>query len=1511
METSFIIEKKIISLCFNPNKDTVFLLYPDLSLNNYNTTNLLLTEEDPYRNIILKRFKLLEKHECNIINSNFRQLPKDTYEGYSLYFWELTDKLFVVYPFGYILIYDYSTSQLITHFQCHGQKTYVIRNIVGSPMDNSFFISAENMHNIYHIDYSALMNDEKKNSVYTKLVLPKDSKVYDIVAHPNEKFIFVGCGNGIIRVYDYSDVKNIKELPNGIKDDEIKNNKNINNSIISLDINSMGNFLLAGSENGFIYLWDAFSAIKDKRILLNKSELPSDSIFSVKFLRSKQFEGLKRFVCLTKKGKIYIYFIKVKEEDIDGQNNNLKKEYILDLIYENSTFDPVIYSFHKYNIITSTFLNVSYNNNVLSVTWPNFKIEKNKINGKLENYLIFPYFTSKIFFFYNNIFPKLDFPLSTQLKYRNYEAYIPSKTQPNFDNKLYYADNFFIYLYEIHSGVTKKLINYTKETGIKNSYLLKFDIKDLISSIFFFILFETDLNKIILIIMDFDIENNIVRKMKNFENVIDFVILGNNYDSNILNDYLYMLGKDKQNGYLYQISKETEIKIEIESSALRVYHTPFNEGYCILYRNLLNELKFSENYKKINRTSLYSDNNNNAINITFDMPSLKENPYEDTNISTASNINESNNEINNPKLKLKCSSKTAVKLEFNEREIDVIFNTNNKSLNTKYFCAISMIDKINLFDIDMKFISSIKLSLKENPSLVSSLFFLDSTLIYSKGQNIYYYYPKDDINQKIFSSSRFPSFISGILSDRFILVSQGTNNNIKTSELTTPLINPLEPILIGYLDETTINYDLLRECVTNLFTNQISKNLIKKLIKKDFKEIAWLFVSDSKSSFPNWDIRINLLNELHKFDEILENILINKNLQSDLSLDEIIWRLNYDQSVNYIKKILIKEVQILIQFGQFSTAIKILELLGDYPKILNLLLLSSSEEEFEKLRVTFQNKKCLSYTDNLLINNAFTLTKQPDLLNPNRMNQYSKVFDKYEGEHFIFGANQNKLNLNSIMDIKNKVPKKPSKIENIQKKVVNYGETAFNLYSDVFNNSTQKNESIEICSLILQKIENYYGIKNTISKLGEQNKKKVGFQDYNVPLEQLSGYNNNLNDTGNKEGMNDSTINNINDNNEDQFDLESNNNIEDISENLYLSSYYHCDKGSGDIVEDITDNHNEGKIYYINPQQNNNNLDIDTNMNINNIQQGEKNYFIPDIWSDVLEEFEPLEYEDKWGRKSPGAHSIKFSKNLQTKLTIKNSPSLAHFGDKFTIELWLKLKGDNVSLLKKDSFSIDIYNKQFKIFFKGQEINSELIKNYNLNLNEFIHIAILYKKKKEIIQILMNCEEILRFNTKLNGLNINSEIIFGNGNLEGELTEIKIWNQKMPISYLKENYKTPLPILAENKRKLKMKINKQDMTSGKKKFGFGNNPFTFGNKENINSNQNNNTNNNEMNANTQINPFFNDNEKANNENNINYPNFSIVMEDKNSFNFGFNENTINTNDNKNNDFNFNEEFNFD
>ena len=109
------------------------------------------------------------------------------------------------------------------------------------------------------------------------------------------------------------------------------------------------------------------------------------------------------------------------------------------------------------------------------------------------------------------------------------------------------------------------------------------------------------------------------------------------------------------------------------------------------------------------------------------------------------------------------------------------------------------------------------------------------------------------------------------------------------------MINPIEPILIGYLDCKDIDFNLVRECVVNMFTNQISEFLIDKFIKMNLKEIAWLFISDTKSSFQNIDKKVKILNDMLKFDQVIENIVINKDLKNEMHLDEIIWKMKYDQ----------------------------------------------------------------------------------------------------------------------------------------------------------------------------------------------------------------------------------------------------------------------------------------------------------------------------------------------------------------------------------------------------------------------------------------------------------------------------------------------------------------------------------------------------------------------------------------------------------------------------------------
>jgi hypothetical protein len=91
-----------------------------------------------------------------------------------------------------------------------------------------------------------------------------------------------------------------------------------------------------------------------------------------------------------------------------------------------------------------------------------------------------------------------------------------------------------------------------------------------------------------------------------------------------------------------------------------------------------------------------------------------------------------------------------------------------------------MIEKIIILDENMRMLYSFKLGLLEHPNIISSMFFLGKTLLYSLGNNIYYFYGDDDINQKVFSCDFINPVISGVMSDRYILTNktEGNNNNI-------------------------------------------------------------------------------------------------------------------------------------------------------------------------------------------------------------------------------------------------------------------------------------------------------------------------------------------------------------------------------------------------------------------------------------------------------------------------------------------------------------------------------------------------------------------------------------------------------------------------------------------------------------------------------------------------------------------------------------------------------------
>ncbi len=205
-----------------------------------------------------------------------------------------------------------------------------------------------------------------------------------------------------------------------------------------------------------------------------------------------------------------------------------------------------------------------------------------------------------------------------------------------------------------------------------------------------------------------------------------------------------------------------------------------------------------------------------------------------------------------------------------------------------------------------------------------------------------------------------------------------------------------------------------------------------------------------------------------------------------MDLDEIIWRINYDNSMEKIKSILSNECAILINYGQFDTAMKILEILGDYQKIINLALLTLSKDEYQKLSNWFQTKNSLFYSDSVISRNIFFVTESKNESSPEankaeaKLKHYSKIFDTYEGEHFIVGANQEKYNIKSVKEAPLKIAKKNSNINNINKKILSFGETAFDQFVELFNNENVKMELSNICRLVVQKIDQYYGYRNTV-----------------------------------------------------------------------------------------------------------------------------------------------------------------------------------------------------------------------------------------------------------------------------------------------------------------------------------------------------------------------------------------------------------------------------------------------
>ena len=179
-------------------------------------------------------------------------------------------------------------------------------------------------------------------------------------------------------------------------------------------------------------------------------------------------------------------------------------------------------------------------------------------------------------------------------------------------------------------------------------------------------------------------------------------------------------------------------------------------------------------------------------------------------------------------------------------------------------------------------------------------------------------------------------------------------------------------------------------------------------------------------------------------------------------------------------------------------------------------------------------------------------------------------------------------------------------------------------------------------------------------------------------------------------------------------------------------------------------------------------------------------------------------------------------------MKIKNNQNFLHIAKKFTIEFWTKINSIDNTIFIKDTLNLEIQNNNFCLKYMNKLIPYNKISEYKISFDTWVHLAVTYKKKSSKIILYYNCEEILNFIVNLTEeVALKGDLIFGNGNFDGEITEIRIWKEELPQKFLRENFKSPLPILADNKKKIRMKINKQEKD---KKMDVGRNPSSNSNK---------------------------------------------------------------------------------
>ncbi|EAS03887.2 hypothetical protein TTHERM_00455260 (macronuclear) [Tetrahymena thermophila SB210] len=1431
MNSLYLKSENAITFCMHTEKMHIFYLKECEQ-----SKHLIVIEEDLLSNGLVNSFVVPKGRNIEAA-------------GYILQFNKKSGYLMLSYPPCRFVIWNVNTQETILFTETRGKNPYFINNFTFNDSSRVLFFSAVGQRNVY---CSALVEDNNTFSFQknTKLQLPKKIVVLDLKCQPNDKRLLAACSDGIIRIWNSESLSPLR----GLSDPQSQSNEVLTETqayskhyFTCLEFSSDGQRLLAGTNYGQVYCFDSRS-LGNKHLTLASINVGSTAILSCKWL---QYNGLsssknQNFIVYTSQIslKLFKYSFQGNLPSLMASKApNVQQKASAQIVKVQDLYNHrqeiKLQDFYGINLQFEKFLYIHEFANFFA-----FNTFKTKAQFSQQNKNSFKH-TIQIYTIYDKLYDKIDFPIVSPQFNHSFEQLLPNdQKQVLFQRSSYTIEQMDIKMLQLGHGTIRTVASLKQILMSEDVKFYGLDTRPLKMD------YSTNQKYLLFYKMDdhyytttfsVNIERSEeeAKKEDSINNYLatqsqQAIFLG---ESHYSNPPIYYLDENMQSFAVdchtdkieEQISKllqeqgyqikddEISVKGDLSQKIERIFSTPFQKGFVILY--LLadnNRLCFSRN-----RLPGYR-----LLDFELGLP-----------LAISSQSNASNNNY-------------VFIADEDDTVIDVVWQNMNTDNPAVQIGAIICINKIHFVNGNLQKIKTIKVCPSTSANLISSAKWFGSALIFITRTHVQYACI-DGTTNCILSLDSYESkqWLVEIMIDRIIIASK---SNIKKKQAQAQVdykikvFSPVEPLICGYIANCKYLKREIREkdicqIIETYQTSFISSTLLQSLQKEKLHHLCYFYIYNSENKQLPCGQKVEILEQMLKTEGILDLLFPSKNLKVETDIIEILKRMQQDPRAVGEAQTLQYLCQYYLLIGEFERALIVCHLLQDFRKMFIISKSTNIQPLMNAFAANYLNSKIGL---NIHKNERYILQQAVSEDSQGQINQTDDSIESfYTTDNFSYNiinsiesggkSIRNSEVLQEIAQLDEELAQYLKRVINrkdIQQSSLGFGQQ---LFSQVFIDKLDEDDDDQNQNLQVIEHHNFENITDYLgiySSFIEASKMHQGGQSAHAG----GGFG--------QQGMN-----------EDMAGEAAGEEEEDQDENKDILILWRFDEGKGNQIGDLSNYEIEGQIISENGQQDK-------------------------VWN-LLQESDPLEIEDIWGKKVPHQYSIVFSgeqtfngiKTLSEKWCNKQKKI-----KEFTLEMWIKAKGGDGPVFRvmnqnETSFEVRIKQQDIQVFVKNNPIKFVAFKeeedennqkdnsksnaqqgngNNSIQIpqNVWTHLSIQYEDSAKL-SLFLNCKELYQSEEDLDIVTYETfkskALYIGSNTFIGEITEFRLRKEKLTVNQIRDQYKTPLPIVYEKKKQIKFKVKKgdnKDDNKPKNQFNFSMPPIIDDNMNQFNTNAFNSTN---------------------------------------------------------------------